>query len=402
MIWAITFVVTTIIVAVLIFWLAYLTGGAIKKQANKPVKRFFTTIPTPATFVFKMLEGRVEGVIENVNSWKLLENGPYRGNFVPDDGEKQQKHWFQEFLARKLGVLWLGIYETIYTAKDWQWTEFRQVAVKEGGVEVPKYEIESRKKSFQEFLFQFSYGVPIEDIELKGNIQATVKAVFTVFYLNPVRAVFLNKDLPDLFAAMVRSSFRAWINNMEFDKIKKVTLSGDKSAAQLAEEKDFWKLIEDMNGLKFDKNGRPDYEHATKEGIYGKLGIAIVRVELEQIEAEDEAGQALRAKEIARLQGEANIEAAEKAREVTIVQADARLQAAERDALAQRTLNEQNAGYFASLPGGSRMYVADKVASKDSDVTTWVEGKGEIDVTLPLPAAPPKPDKPQKTGGGQP
>lgn len=401
MVWTITFVFTTLLVASLIFWLIYLLGETIKKQARKE-ERFFTVIPTPATFVFKMLEGRVQDVIENVISWKLDD----MKRFVIDkaNSPKTPGIWFQRFLIEKLGALWLGIYDTIYVAKDWQWTEFRQITVKEGDRKIPKYEIESRKESFSEFRFQFSYGVPIENIELEGNIQATVKAVFTVLYLYPIRAVFLNKNLPDLFAAMVRSSFRAWMNNMKFEKIKQITLSGDKSAAQL-EEKEFWSLIDGLNGLTFKKDGpdkgNPDYENATNEGIYGKLGIAVIRVELEQIEAEDEAGKALQAKKLAQLQGEANIEAANKKAEVTIIEADARLQAAERDALAQRTLNEQNAGYYASLPGGARMFVADKVASKDSDLTTWVEARADIDVNLPLPPAPPKPEKKKRVENQQ-
>jgi hypothetical protein len=367
--------------------LIYGLGSAIKRQARKPVKKFFTQVPTPATFSFQVLEERVVRVIENVVGWTLDEEG----RFILDNAKKDFG-----FLSQHLGVLWIGIFSTIKVFKEWHWPEFRQVKRMENGKEVVKYEVEARQGDVTEFFFQFPYSVRIENIELQGNIQATLNAVFTVFFLYPVRAVFLNKDPVDLFIAMVRSAVRAWMSEKDFNEIKQITVSSNKSADQIPE---FWDMLENLNGITFDIKGNPDYATAVPRGLYGKLGIAIVRVELEQVEAVGPAAQALESERLAELLGQAEITKARRTGDALVESAQRRMRAADLDAIAQRTLNEQNAGYYASLPGGARMFVADRLSSKDSDITTWVEGKSDMDVTLPLPLAPAKPKKPAEEVG---
>jgi len=381
------FVLTFVVIVALFALLTYGIGSAIKWQAQKPIKRFFTPVPTPATFSFQVLEGRMEKVIENVVGWKL----DPEGRFVIDLTEKSCGFW-----DTQLGVLWIGIFSTIKVFKEWRWPEFRQVKrTNKDGTEAVKYEVEAREENVHEFYFQFPYSVRIESIELHGNIQADLNAVFTVFFLHPVRAIFLNKNPVDLFIAMVRSAVRAWMSEKDFNEIKQITVSSNKLADQIPE---FWEMLENLNGITFDAGGNPEYKTAVPRGLYGKLGIAIVRVELEQVEAVGPAVAALEAARLAELNGQATIVAAEKTAAALIVAAQGRMDAAHRDAQAQRKLNEANAGYYASLPGGAGMFAASQVAGVNSKVITWVEGKRDkdVDLALPLPPAPTMPPEPER------
>jgi hypothetical protein len=358
----------------LLAWGIYGLGIAIKWQANKDKKKFFTTVPTSGTFVFKMLEGKVLGVIENVPHWKLDE----KGRFVIDHREKEFGSIIQEFLAKELGALWLGIYATVGVFKDWQWPEFRQKLIGKEGEETIKYEITGRKENVSEFRFQFSYSVRIEEIELKGNIQANLNAVFTVFYLNPVRAVFLNKDPVDLFIAMVRSAIRAWMSNRDFDEIKQITVSANKTADQIPE---FWTMLEDFNGIKM-SNGEPDYSSENPRGLYGKLGIIITRVELEQVEATGETLAALEAQRLAELKGNAEIMAAQKAGEAKVAAAKKAAEVMDIERGARERWVKDTIVTPTGGPGShvANVLVAEQFASPNSHVTVL---GGNVMVSIP-------------------
>lgn len=358
----------------------YGLGLAIKRQANKPVKRFFAPVPTPATFSFQVLEGRVEKVIENVTGWRLDKEG----RFEIDDSKGKNFGT----LAKYLGVLWLGIYSTIKVFERWQWPEFRQVKNTENGKEVVRYEVKAREANVYEFYFQFPYSVLIEDIELDGNIRVSLNAVFTVFFLNPVRAIFLNKDPVDLFIAMVRSAVRAWMSGKNFDLVKQITVSSNQSADQIPE---FWQMLEELNGLSM-SSGVPNYATENPRGLYGKLGIVAVRVELEQITAVGEAAAALEATQLAELRGQAKIVEAKRAAEAVIAKAegdaaamDKQMEARER--WVQRTIVAPTGG---AGPHVANVLVAEQVASAESSISTWVNGGGAM-VAIPPSGAPKKP-----------
>ncbi len=349
--------------------LIYGLGLYIKKLANRPVKKFFTTVPSPAMFVFQMLEGKPIKIIENVTSWGL----DHKGRFVPDNKKKKYGNWIQEILAEKLGVVWIGIYPTIKIFKDWEWPEFRQTKKKEGDGEVVKYQITARKKDVSEFKFQFSYSVEIEDVELEGNIRADIKTIFTFFNLDPIRAFFLNKDPVDLFIGMTRSMVRSWMSDRDFNTIKNISVSSDKSVDQIPE---FWEAIEKFNGISFDKDGKPDYENASNRGLYGKMGIAIVRVEIEQINATGAAAKAIEAERIAQLNAKAKIAEAD-----GDAQANVRKAEGDRDAMrarleARKEWVEETIVRPTGFPGPhvADVLKAELVAGNGSKIQTWVEG----------------------------
>lgn len=360
---------------VLLALVIYGLGSAIKWQANKTENRFFAPIPTPATFVLRVLEGRLIDVIENVKEWAL----DSEGRFILDKSGKDFG-----FLGQHLGVIWIGVFETIKIFKDWSWPEFRQVkSVGEDGKESVSYEVRARTKDVREFRFQIPYSVRVENIELSGNIQASLNAVFTVFFLYPARAIFLNKDPVELFVAMVRSAIRAWMSEKDFDTIKQITVSSNKSADQIPE---FWEMLENLNGITFDDvSGNPDYEHANMRGIYGKLGIAIVRVELEQVEAAGDTFKALEAKRLAELNGDAQIKAAEKAGE-------ARVTAARKDAEALGIRQQAQANFVMATivdpikEGGDsvgHVLEAQVLTGSDSKLTVLVQRGAGAGVTIP-------------------
>ena len=387
---AVIFTVIFLGIAGLLAGAIYGIGIAIKWQANKPVKRFFAPVPRPGSFSFVMLEGRVVDIIENVVVWMLEDTKP--------EGTKSEKHFVPDhrdpgFWEKTLGVRWIGLFETIKIFKEWRWTEFQQVEREERGQRVLKYEIVPRGPAdVPEFFFQFSHPVVIDDVEIDGNIRVNVVTLITVLNLHPTRAFFLNKDPTGLFAAIVKSAIRSYISKKTFDQVKEMVANASKGN----QDTELWNILKNLNGLTTDEKSKPDYDSEDTFGIFSKLGQIIIRAEIVQVEAVGDTADALEAKRLAELRGDANIAAAEKAARTLIVAAQGRMDAAQRDASAQRTLNEQNAGYFASLPDGGRMFAASQVASKDSSVSTWVEGNSDVKVTLPLPPAPPRPPEPEK------
>ena len=385
------FMLTFLGVVGLLYLLLYAIGVAIKRQANKPVKRFFAPIPRPGSFSLVAVEGKVVDVIENVISWKL-EKGK--------DEEDQDKHFtlgkkISGFLEKTLGVRWIGLFKTIRVFEDWEWSEFQEVEKEEKGQKLVTNEIVKRKANVQEFFFQFSHPVIIDDAEILDNIRVTLTTLITVLHLHPVRAFTLNKDPTGLFTAMVKSAIRSCVCNKTFNEVKEMAASATKGQTQSPE---LWEILKNLNGLEIDSNGNPMYETEDPLGTVGKIGKLIVRGEILQVQPVGDAAAAIEAQKLADLRGQAQITEAEKTAAALIVAAQGRMDAAHRDAHAQRKLNEANAGYYASLPGGATMFAASQVAGVNSKVITWVEGKrdGDVDLALPLPPAPIMPPEPER------
>ncbi|MEK7642792.1 MAG: hypothetical protein AAB392_03270 [Patescibacteria group bacterium] len=385
----VTFAVIFLVLAGACTLLVLRIGEAIKRQAQKPVKRFFAPIPRPGSFSFPALEGKVVDIIENVSGWRTAPI-PALGDakcFVISPKEKAG------LLEERLGVRWIGLYETIKIIPDWEWSKLKQVETVVNGEKTLKYVIEQEKKPVSEFFFQFPYPVTLEGAEIKGNLRMKIIALFTVLHFHPERAFFLNEDPVTLFNAMVLSALRSYVLDKSFDEVKAIRASVSGGGSQVDT---FWQVLKDLNGVVLLDNGTPDYNNVTPLGLFDKLGYVIARGEVLQVEATGPVADALEAEQLAELEGNAKIKEEEKAAIALVVAAQGRMDAAERDAIAQRTLNEQNAGYFASLQGGSRMFAAAQVSGKDSSVSTWVESREEVPVTMPLPLAPPKANPPQR------
>jgi hypothetical protein len=365
----------------------YSLGTAIKRQANKPINRFFAPIPRPGSFSLVALEGKVVDVIENVVSWKLEKGEHGDGN---EDKRFTLGKKLSGFWERTLGVKWIGLFKTIRVFEDWEWSELQEV---ENDQKVVTHEIVKRKGNVKEFFYQFSHPVVIDDAEIRDNIRVTITTLITVLHLHPVRAFTLNKNPTELFAAMVKSAIRSCVSNKTFDEVKNMAASASIGQTQSPE---LWEILKNLNGLEIDKSGNPIYSSENPLGTVGKIGKLIVRGEILQVQAVGDAAAAIEAQKLAELRGQAKIVDAQKIADALVISAQGRMDAAHRDAQAQRQLNEANAGYFASLPGGARMFAAAQVAGTTSKISTWVEGRSDTDVTLPLPIAPPMPPEPER------
>jgi hypothetical protein len=331
----------------------------------------------------------VVDILENVDGWrtqKIKAQGNARCFVV---GEKEDAGLLEHYL----GVRWIGPFTTIKTVPKWKWLELQQIVVNENGKKVIKYIIVPREEPVSEFFFQFQYPVTLENAEISGNIQVRVTAAFTVLHFHPVRAFFLNKEPTTMFNTMVLSALRDYVKDKTFNEVKAIKASVTDGGS---EQGTFWQVLKSLNGVDLLDDGSPNYEHVNPLGVFGKLGDVIVRGEVLQVEAVGAAAEAIEAERLAELNGNAAIMEARKAANASVIAAQGRLRASRRDAVAQRAINEQNAGYFASLPGGARMFAANQVSGKDSKVTTWVESRDEVNPTLPLAPTPPRPPEPEK------
>jgi len=299
------------------------------------------------------------------------------------------------------GAQFMGFpFYSIKTYKGWTWNEFARTT---GSIdkqdpkktpENPKYASIGRETDPYEFFFQFTHSVDLEGVELGGglggNIRADMRVVSTIWVLAPIQLHEGNKNAISVLYARISATVRGWASDKNFDQVKKTLDAGEKLS-------DFSDTLQKLNGIKIEDEN-PDYtpKNIKDDGIFNLLGIVIVQASLEDLKAAGDAIEALEAENLANLRGRAKIAEAEQAAKALVAKARGEYEAAELQAARIRVLNEQDAGYYASLPGGSRMFVASKVASQDSDVTTWVEGKSDVDVTLPLPSAPAKPNIPPK------
>lgn len=315
------FLIWSSVVASIAFGI-YVIGVWIKKQAQKPVKRFFAPIPRPGSFSFVTLEGKVIDIIESVVGWKLKEIGDGSKCFVPGKKENPKNFWDSIF-EKHLGVVWIGLFATIRIFQKWKWSEFKQK--KEGDAFV--YSVVSRESTEEEpvsdFFFQFPYPVITEGVEIEGNIQVKIVAVLTVLHLHPTRAFFLNKDPVSLFNAMIQSAFRSYVADKDFDKVKMIKASADNENS----EGSFWEVLDKLNGIRLNPTGAPNYDDVNPLGLFGKLGFYVARAEVVQVEATGETAEALEAERIAKLKGEAEIKKAELEAQAKIRRADGDKQA---------------------------------------------------------------------------
>jgi hypothetical protein len=380
----ILFVVIFLALTALLALSVYSVAAAIRHLAHQSRKRFFAPVPTAGTFAFCVLEGRVQRIIENVHGWALDHNG----RFTPSKMTEKAPG----FLGESLGVTWIGFFPTIAVFAESKWPTSQSVTLVQPKQGLAVSGASATAASVSEFSFYVPYSLVIRDIELKGNIQVNLTAVVSLLFVNPVRAYFSVQDPVRLFGATVKSAVRSWMSTKDFNEVKEVTVTENKSAEQMP---GFWDMLETLNGITI-PDGRPDYETEKTLGLYGKLGVIIIGVELEQLEAVGAAASALEQAYLTELRGRAKVVEAKISGEAAIISADARLQVAARDAAAQRTLNEQNAGYFATLPDGARMYVAHRLADRDSSVTVWVEGNARVPAPLPVLEAPEQFEEPKR------
>lgn len=359
------FVLVFVLLTATLAGLIYGLGQLIKWQANKPVKRFFAPIPRPGSFSFVVLEGRVVDIIENVVGWKLSTGN--KQLFEP--GSRDLGFW-----EKYLGVRWIGLFKTIRVFKDWRWTEFQQI----GSNGTIRYEVVPRKEDVNEFFFQFSHPVVVEDAEIQGNIRVSVVALVTVLNLHPTRAFFLNKDPISLFAAMVASTIRTHVSNKTFNEVKEMVAS----AGTKMPNQEFWNVLKSLNGLESDTTGKPDYSTEDPLGIFGKLGEIIVRAEIIQVSAVGDTAAALEAKRLAELRGDAAITAATKAAEAVVAKArgDAEAMDMQREARERWVQGTIVAPTGGAGPHVANVLVAEQVAG--SDITTWVTS-GNAMVAIP-------------------
>ena len=372
---ALIFVVVFLVSVILLTLIIYGAGVAIKRQAKKPVKRWFAPVPRPGSYSFATNEGRITNILENVVGWNLkLNKTNCRRLFYP---EKYTPGFWEEHL----GVRWIGLFPTIKIFEDREWSELQEKKVTEDGKEVVRYQIETRKKTFTDSFFQFSHPVRTDAIEIQGNIQVTITMLITTLNLDPERAEFLNKDPSILLAAIVQSTVRSYICDKEFKDVKK--LAGTATSDQ---NQELWNAIKKLNGLEMDGKGKPIYESEDPLGVFGKLGKYIVRGEIVQVDAVGEAAKAIEAEKIAELQGNAKIKEAEKL-------GQARVAAATKDAEALGIREQAQANFVMATivnpikQGGEsvgHVLEAQVLTGADSKLTVLVQRGAGTGTTIPV------------------
>lgn len=354
----------------------YALGNTIKKQAQKSPKRFFAPIPKPGSFGFIALEGKIEGILENVGGWHLAPQPSLGGGLCFVLGErKSPEHPIQKILQEKLGVIWIGLYATIRIIKSWRWTEFRQTE-SDGK---PTFEVVSREEDVDNFFFQFQYPVEIKDVEIAGNIRVDVRVVFIVLHLFPVRAFFLNKDPVAIFNAMTQGLIRRFIRNMEFNSVK--GLSADKNSGDTS----LWEEIDKLNGLQMGDDGQPLYQTADTNGLFGKLGHYIARGEVVQVGGVGEIAQAIEAAEVAKLKGLADVVTAEKEADAARARAQGEADALDKKRAARERWVD---GTIVIPTGGVGPHVAQVLVAEEIAKSKVIALGGQPILQLPPPPPP--------------
>ncbi len=334
----------------------YYLGEAIKKQARK--MKFFAPIPQAGRFMFVMREGVLNRIVENVLKYDTDESR----RFVRSRDPKKKLPW----LARTLGVTWIGLYGQIKIFSDWRWVEFRQKA-QPGQDSTPTYGAVERKESPHEFLQQFTYSIPMINMDLAGNDQANANALVTVYILDSEQAFFNNKDWIDLFVGIVQASIRGWVTDKDFNQVKEAT-------ADVTENSQLSILLRGLNGIALDKDGDPDYTKITPGGLFQVTGVAIWSVALQDLEPTGPLAAAQSKNRLAELEGNANITAAQKAAEVARIEAEGRANALQVERVARTAWVMETIVGPSGGPGSDAAEVlrAEMLAGEKSKLTTVV------------------------------
>lgn len=398
-----------IVVAFLMFFLAftglgilaYYNAGTWLQNWARTKKKFFALRPPPGTFSLIKKGNDVVMVLENVNSWRLTDEGP-NSKFLLE--QKPEPDWFE----KEFGVVWIGLFTHVFDPRDerdrdpedknkdfWEWPEIKSEKDSEGEV---RYVIEKRSGSFPYFFFQYQYPVKIQNVEIKGNMRCTMTVMTTVWYLMPVRGVTLNKKPVDLYVTTFSGSLKSWMGEKDINELKSLSRANIKPTKEGETPventlfNDFSMMLDKLNGIKLQADGNPDYGNVDQSGLFGKMGIMVVTTEIYDITAEGRAQAALEQQEINKLEGDAEITKQQKAALAKIEGAKGTAEAMRIEADAKRYLLENTVVYATGGPGphNARVLTAEHVASKDSDVTMWVEGGANVPIAIQPQANPPK------------
>lgn len=359
------------VAACALFYLLFVQlGKKIQEVANNEETNWFVPIPRPGTFAFLARDSVIREVLENVRDWDLDKQTK---RFVPaGTGLKQ----VDGFLARELGVVWSGPFGNL-NSYDWEWTEFDPGTT----------EVKRRTKKVKVFFTQFQYALTFPNIELQGNLKATMKVGVTILVLDPVRFVTANKDTPTMIMNLATGAFRPHFGGLKFDVVKSIppiTLNeptlpqgaNEDQRSQYLTQLGVWNSMKTLNGLEFDSTCAPRYETEVFDALFNRVGATVVRVDIVDVEATGEVADALQAEILADLKGAGRVAAAKRDAEVDeqagigIANKIDRITAALANQI-DKTMVVPTGG---PGPHIADILIADKV--RESNVTTWIQNKG--------------------------
>lgn len=345
--------------------IVYIFGGKIVQWMGSQ-DFLFTNLPQPGRFKFIFIGGRFSRIVENVTGWDIQGGVFARVGFDKEFG----------FFEQKFGVTWIGIFGRVRTFPDWQWVEFRQKRDSDGNL-LPEWDAVNREANVSEFLQQFTYSVPIKDMELRGADKASMNVLITVLVIDPVKSFFRNKNWVETLAGFVQSVAKDWISDKEFNQAREL-LRGDQRNSELANA-----ILRANNTYQYFD---PERGESMGGGFREILGVVISNVLVQSIEATGPVAEAQSKKREAELLGEATKTRATLEGEAAVTKAEKEAEALEKLAAARRKFVEET---IVVPCGGAGPHVAEilkaqALTAEGSKITTFVEGGANIVPSIPL------------------
>jgi hypothetical protein len=361
---ALIFVLMLAGVALLAIAAYIFSGKLIQLMGSKDI--LFATLPQPGRFMFLLVGGQFERIIENVTDWEIR-----RGVFKQTINEKPLG-----FFEKKFGVTWIGVFGKVKIFPGWQWVEFRQKRDDAGNL-LPEWDAVNREADVREFLQQFTFSVPVRDMELAGNDQASANVLVTVLVIDPIKAFFRNKNWVETLTGFLQSIIKDWISDKQLNQARELSRGDEKKS-------DLGRVVLNAN-LSYQYMD-PESEMMSSGGFKQILGVVVSNVLVQSIEATGRVAQAQSRKREAELLGEAAKTQAALEGEAAIIKAEKEAEALAKLAAAKREFIYQTIVEPCGGPGPhvAEILKAQALTAEGSKITTFVEGGANIVPSVPL------------------
>ena len=216
------------------------------------------------------------------DKWDVLPDVYTREDGTRYERPVEEKGILREILEDEFGIIWVGLGRRLHLPSV-RYTKWEKLPGKttEWGL------VSKDRENSPFFYFQYTMGLPLQEIETKGNFKVNVRVNVVVRLINPYKAVHLAGGWEANLDAGVQAVMREFLGPMTVEELRESTTSAD-----LAErittlnprlEKHFGVTIINIELMSFDVKGNPEVEAALNRTEVERLHAEAARHTAERI-----------------------------------------------------------------------------------------------------------------------
>jgi len=242
--------------------------------------------------------------------WEIVD----RWDLLPDKGTSytQPTGVDRGLLDHQFGVFLVGLGKALFIPEIHysKWEQLREDKAEIGKKKGDWYVVSKDRVDSPYYYFQYNLAVPVDEVELKGNLKVALIINLPVRIINPYKAIHLVGGWESLLTGAVNGRVRQDLGNRDYDYVRE----------QKEDTGELVRAILSLNTDPKDEDGNPERDENDEPmlGFRSKFGVEVydVRIMDFKIIGSEEAVKAAEAKAIAKLYADA---AVEKAREIQTI-----------------------------------------------------------------------------------